>query len=186
DRKAAARYQINVADIQDAVQTAVGGNAVSQVLQGERRYDLVVRYDTQYRDTKEAVENIRLLAPGGARVSLAELCRVEIRDGASEIYREENSRYIAIKYSVRGRDLGGAVKEAIRRVQDEVTLPRGYHVDWEGEYESQKRSEKRLAIVLPLTVLGIFIVLYAMFRSAKWAALLLANVAVAPIGGLLA
>lgn len=186
DRKQAARYQINVADIQDAIQTAVGGNAVSQVLQGERRYDLVVRYDAPYRDTKEAIENIRLLSPSGERVSLAQLSTVQIRDGASEIYREANSRYIAIKYSVRGRDLGGAVEEAIKNVGEQVQLPRGYHIDWEGEYESQKRSQKRLEFVLPLTILGIFVILYTMFGSAKWATLLLANVAMAPIGGLLA
>jgi heavy metal efflux system protein len=186
DRNQASRYQINVADIQDAIQTAVGGNAVSQVLQGEQRYDLVVRYDARYRDTKEAIENIRLLSPAGARVSLDQLSTVEVRDGASEIYREANSRYIAIKYSVRGRDLGGAVEEAIKKVGEQVNLPRGYHIDWEGEYESQKRSQKRLEIVLPLAILGIFVILYAMFGSAKWAVLLLANVAMAPIGGLLA
>ena len=186
DRKQASRYQINVADIQDAIQTAVGGNEVSQVLQGEQRYNLVVRYDAPYRDTKEAIENIRLLSPSGARVSLDQLSTVEVRDGASEIYREANSRYIAIKYSVRGRDLGGAVEEVIKKVGEQVSLPRGYHIDWEGEYESQKRSQKRLEIVLPLTILGIFVILYAMFGSAKWAALLLANVAMAPIGGLLA
>ena len=186
DRNQASRYQINVADIQDAIQTAVGGNAVSQVLQGEQRYDLVVRYDARYRDTKEAIENIRLLSPAGARVSLDQLSTVEVRDGASEIYREANSRYIAIKYSVRGRDLGGAVEEAIKKVGEQVNLPRGYHIDWEGEYESQKRSQKRLEIVLPLTIIGIFVILYAMFGSAKWAVLLLANVAMAPIGGLLA
>jgi cobalt-zinc-cadmium resistance protein CzcA len=186
DRKAAARYQINVADVQDAIQTAVGGNAVSQVLQGERRYDLVVRYQAPYRDTKQAIENIRLLAPSGARVSLAQLSNVETRDGASEIYREENSRYVAIKYSVRGRDLGGAVEEAIQKVNERVKLPVGYHIDWAGEYESQKRSQKRLMIVLPLTILGIFVILYAMFSSAKWALLILANVAMAPVGGLLA
>jgi cobalt-zinc-cadmium resistance protein CzcA len=186
DRRAAARYQINVADIQDAIQTAVGGNAVTQVLQGERRYDLVIRYQAPYRDTKEAIENIRLLSPSGARVSLAQLSKVETRDGASEIYREANSRYVAIKYSVRGRDLGGAVEEAIRKVNEQVKLPVGYHIDWAGEYESQKRSQKRLMIVLPLTILGIFVLLYTMFSSAKWALLILANVAMAPIGGLLA
>jgi cobalt-zinc-cadmium resistance protein CzcA len=186
DRKAAARYQINVADIQDAIQTAVGGNALSQVLQGEQRYDLVMRYQAPYRDTKEAIENIRLLAPSGERVSLAQLARVETIDGASEIYREENSRYVAIKYSVRGRDLGGAVEEAIRKVNERVKLPVGYHIDWAGEYESQKRSQKRLMIVLPLTILVIFVILYTMFSSAKWALLLLGNVAMAPVGGLLA
>jgi heavy metal efflux system protein len=186
DRKQAARYQINVADIQDAIQTAVGGNAVSQVLQGEQRYDLVARYQEPYRNTKEAIENIRLLAPSGARVALSQLSQVEVRDGASEIYREENSRYVAIKYSVRGRDLGGAVEEAIAKVNAQVKLPIGYSIDWAGEYESQKRSEKRLMIVLPLTVFGIFVILYMMFSSAKWALLILANVAMAPVGGLLA
>jgi cobalt-zinc-cadmium resistance protein CzcA len=186
DRKAAARYQINVTDIQDAVQTAVGGNAVSQVLKGEQRYDLVMRYQAPYRDTREAIENIRLLSPSGARVSLGQLAKVDVHDGASEIYREENSRYVAIKYSVRGRDLGGAVEEAIQKVNAQVKLPVGYHTDWAGEYESQKRSQKRLMIVLPLTILGIFVILYTMFSSVKWALLILANVAMAPVGGLLA
>ena len=112
DRQKAARYQINVADVQDAIQTAVGGNALTQVLQDEQRYDLVLRYLPQYRDRKEAIENIRLLSPTGERVSLAQLCDIQMLDGASEIYREANQRYVAIKYSVRGRDLGGAVEEA--------------------------------------------------------------------------
>ena len=186
DRVQAARHQINVADIQDAVQTAVGGTAFTQVLQGEARYDLVMRYLPQYRSTREAIENIRLLAPSGERVSLGQLCKIEVRDGGSEIYREGNQRYIAIKYSVRGRDLGGAVEEAIGKVSAQVQLPRGYHIDWAGEYESEKRAEARLLVIVPLTVLVIFGILYAMFRSFKWALLLLANVAMAPIGGLLA
>src|SRR5580700_8571567 len=114
DRQAAARYQINVADVQDAIQTAAGGNALTQVLQGEAHYDLVMRYLPQFRNTKEAIENIRLLAPTGERVSLAQLCKVEEKDEGSEIYREGNQRYVAIKYSVRGRDLGSAVEEAIK------------------------------------------------------------------------
>ena len=186
DRLEAARHGINVADVQDAVETAVGGKAVSQVLQGEQRYDLVVRYEAPYRETKEAIENIRLLSPSGERVSLAQLAKVEVRDGASEIYREENSRYVAIKYSVRGRDLGSAVEEAMKLVREQVKLPVGYHIDWAGEYESQKRSQRRLMIVVPITILVIFIVLYTMFASAKWAGLILANMAIAPIGGLLA
>jgi cobalt-zinc-cadmium resistance protein CzcA len=186
DRLQAARYGINVADIQDAIQTAVGGNAVSQVLQGEERYDLVVRYQEPYRDTKEAIESIRLLAPSGERVSLGQLCKVSVTDGGSEIYREENSRYVAIKYSVRGRDLGSTVEEAMKKIGEQVKLPTGYHLDWAGEYESQKRSEKRLLIVLPITILLIFIILYAMFGSWKWGLLILGVVAMAPIGGLLA
>jgi cobalt-zinc-cadmium resistance protein CzcA len=186
DRGQAARYQINVADVQDAIQTAVGGNALTQVLQGEARYDLVLRYLPQFRSTREGIENIRLLAPTGERVSLAQLSSIEERDGASEIYREGNQRYIAIKYSVRGRDLGGAVEEAIKKVTASVTLPRGYHIDWEGEYASEQRAEARLLIVIPITILLIFLVLYTMFHSFKWAVLILANVAMARIGGLLA
>jgi heavy metal efflux system protein len=186
DRAAAARYQINVADVQDAVQTAVGGNAVTQVLKGEARYDLTLRYLSNYRDSQEAIENIRLLSPSGERVSLAQLCRISLTDGASEIYREGNRRYVAIKYSVRGRDLGSTVEEAIKKVNDQVKLPIGYSIDWEGEYESQKRANERLLIVLPITILLIFIILYTMFKSFKWALLIMANVAIAPIGGLLA
>ena len=186
DRKQAARYQINVADVQDAIETAVGGKAVSQVLQGEQRFDLVARYQAPYRNTREAIQAIRLLAPSGERVSLAQLCTVQVRDGASEIYREGNSRYVAIKYSVPVRDLGSTVEEAMRKVQAHVKLPTGYHIDWAGEYESQKRSQKRLMLVLPLTMLVICIVLYTVFDSVKWVLLILANVAMAPIGGLLA
>ena len=186
DRDAASRYGINVSDVQDAIQTAVGGNAVSQVLQGERRFDLVPRYTAPYRDTKEAIENVRLLAPTGERVSLAQLSRVQVKDGASEIYREANSRYVAIKYSVRGRDLGSTVQEAIRVVGQRVKLPEGYTISWAGEYASQQRSQKRLMIVLPITILVIFIILYTMFHSFKWATLMLANIAMAPLGGLLA
>ena len=186
DRQQAARHQINVADVQDAIQTAVGGTAFTQVLQGERRYDLVMRYLPQFRDTREAIENIRLLSPSGERVSLAQLCKIEEREGASEVYREGNERYVAIKYSVRGRDLGGAVEEAIKRVEAQVKLPRGYHIDWAGEYESEKRAEARLLVIVPITLLVIFGILYTMFRSFKWALLLLGNVAMAPLGGLLA
>ena len=186
DRYAAARYQINVADVQDAIQTAVGGNALTQVLQGEARYDLVMRYLPPYRDTREAIEKIRLLSPSGERVSLAQLCNIKETDGGSEIYREGNQRYVAIKYSVRGRDLGGTVEEAMNRVNREVKLPTGYHIDWEGEYQSKKRADERLLVVLPITIVLIFIILYTMFRSFKWALLILANVAMARIGGLLA
>jgi cobalt-zinc-cadmium resistance protein CzcA len=186
DRRQAARYQINVADVQDAIQTAVGGNALTQVLQGEARYDLVMRYLPQYRDKREAIESIRLLSPTGERVSLAQLCGIEERDGASEIYREGNQRYIAVKYSVRERDLGGAVEESIEKVNAQVQLPRGYHIDWEGEYASEKHAEARLLFIVPLTILLIFVILYTMFRSFKWAILILANVMLARIGGLLA
>jgi cobalt-zinc-cadmium resistance protein CzcA len=186
DRQAAARFGINVADVQDAIQTAVGGNAVTQVLRGEEVYDLTVRYQQPYRDTKEAIQNIRLLSPSGERVSLAQLAKVQIRDGAYDIYREANSRYVAIRFEVRDRDLGTTVTEAINKVDKQVQLPRGYHIQWSGEYESEKRAEARLLFIVPLTILLIFVILYTMFRSFKWALLILANVAMARVGGLAA
>jgi cobalt-zinc-cadmium resistance protein CzcA len=186
DRAAAARWGINVGDIQDAVQTAVGANAVTQVQQGEARFDVTIRYQRQYRDTREAIENVRLLAPSGERVSLAQLTKITTDDGAEEINREAGQRYIAIKYSVKGRDLGSTVEEAIHKVEHNVSLPSGYHLEWAGEYESQKRANKRMAIVVPVTVMAIFLILYTMFRSVKWAMLILISVIMASIGGPLA
>jgi heavy metal efflux system protein len=186
DRQKAARWGINVADVQDAVQTAVGSTALTQVLRGEEVYNLTLRYLPQYRDTEEAIRNVRLLAPSGERVSLAQLCDIREADEGSEIYRENNERYVAIKYSVRGRALGDAVREAIARVDAQVKLPRGYHIGWEGEYQGEVRAERRMAIIVPITVLVIFIILYEMYRSFKWAVLILATVAMASIGGVLA
>jgi cobalt-zinc-cadmium resistance protein CzcA len=186
DRRQAARFGINVADVQDAIETAVGGKAVSQVLQGEARYDVVVRYQESYRKTPEAIANIRLLSPSGERVSLAQLTKVDVRDGAYDIYREKNSRYVAVRFNVRDRDLGSTVEEAIKQIHQKVQLPPGYHIEWAGEYESQQRANKRLAIIVPITILVILIILYSMFRSAKWALLILAVVAIAPLGGLVA
>jgi heavy metal efflux system protein len=186
DRRAAARFGINVADIQDAIETAVGGKAVSQILQGEARYDVVVRYQEPYRNTPEAIARVRLVSPTGERVSLAQLTKVEVKDGAYDIYREGNSRYVAVRFSVRGRDLGSTVQDAITQVSEKVKLPPGYRIQWAGEYESEERAGARLLVVVPLTILVIFIILYSMFRSAKWALLILAVVAMAPIGGLLA
>ena len=186
DRGKADRYGINVADIQDAIETAAGGKAVSQILQGEQRYDLAVRYQAAYRNTADDITGIRILAPSGERVSLGQLCDVSVEDGASMIYRENSSRYIAIKYSVRGRDLGSTVEQAMREVNHKVKLPMGYHLDWAGEYESQKRANARLAVIVPVTVLLIFLILYSEFSSFKWSALILVTIALAPIGGLFA
>ncbi|HEY9126077.1 MAG TPA: efflux RND transporter permease subunit, partial [Acidobacteriaceae bacterium] len=186
DREAAARFGINVSDVQDAIQTAVGGSPITQVQQGEARYDVTVRYQANYRDTKDAIENVRLLSPSGERVSLAQVTKVSTDDGAEEIYREGGQRYIAIKYSVRGRDLGSTVEEAIQRVDHVVKLPPGYHTEWAGEYQSQKRANKRMALVVPITLLGIFLILYMMFGSLKWALLIMASVFMSSIGGPLA
>ena len=147
--------------------------------QGEARYDVTLRYLPQYRDTREAIENIRLLAPSGERVSLAQLTKVSTDDGAEEIYREGGQRYIAIKYCVRGRDLGSTVEEAIGKVNPQRESAAGYHLEWAGEYRQpaarqpphgHRRSHYRAAI---------FLILYTMFRSFKWAMLILVTVVMA-------
>jgi cobalt-zinc-cadmium resistance protein CzcA len=185
DRAAADRFGINVSDIQDAIETAVGGKAVSQILIGEQRFDMTVRYLPQYRGTVEDIANIRILAASGERVSLAQLCKITLDDGASTIYREGNSRYIAIKYSVRGRDLGSTVRQAIEEVGQKVKLPEGYHLDWTGEYESQQRANRRLAFIVPITILLMSFILYSALGSWKWVGLILAVVALSPLGGFL-
>jgi cobalt-zinc-cadmium resistance protein CzcA len=188
DRKAAARFGINVSDIQDVVQTAVGGNAVSTVLPmgTPERYDVVVRYQQQYRDNPKAIQNIRLLSPTGERVSMAQLTKMEITDGAYDIYREEGSRYVSVTFNVRGRDLNSSVEDAMAQIAQKVKMPQGYRLGLTGEYESSKRAQARLALIIPLTLLIIFIILYTMFKSAKWAGLVLGVVSMAPLGGLLA
>jgi len=186
DRAKADRYGINVSDIQDAIETAVGGKAVSEVLMGEEHYDLVVRYQAPYRTTVDDIANIRILTPSGERVSLGQLCDIRIEDGASMIYREQNSRYVAIKYSVRGRDLGSTVRDAIHDVNQKVKLPTGYTLEWAGEYASQQRANARLALIVPITVLLILLLLYAAFGSFNWSLLIMATLATAPIGGMVA
>lgn len=186
DRAKANRYGLNVSDIQDAVETDIGGKAVGEVLKGEQRYDLVVRYQPEYRTTMDAIKDIRLLAPTGERVSLGQVCDIQMLDGASQIYRENNSRYVAIKYSVRGRDLGSTVEQAIQEVNQKVKLPPGYYLQWAGEYASAKRANARLAVIVPITVAVIFFLLYSMFSSFKWAGLALVSLALSPIGALFA
>jgi len=186
DRAKADRYGINVSDVQDAIETAAGGKAVSQILKGEARYDLVVRYEEPYRRTIDDLSNIRILAPSGERVSLGQLCDVKVEDGASQIFREGNSRYVAIKYSVRGRDLASTVQDAMKRVNSKVALPKGYRLEWAGEFESQQRANKRLSVIVPVTLLVILLILHSMFHSFKWAGMVLLSLATVPIGGLLA
>ncbi|MDQ2713122.1 MAG: efflux RND transporter permease subunit, partial [Acidobacteriota bacterium] len=186
DRQRANRYGLNVSDIQDAIETDIGGKTVAEILRGEQRYDLTVRYQPKYRSTIEAIRQIRLLAPTGERVSLEQVSAIHIRDGASQIYRENNSRYVAIKYSVRGRDLGSTVEQAIREVNQKVKLPPGYYLEWAGEYASAKRANARLAVIVPVTVAAIFFLLYSMFSSFKWAGLAMVSLALSPIGAIFA
>jgi cobalt-zinc-cadmium resistance protein CzcA len=183
DRAATNRFGINVSDVQDAVETAVGGKAVSQILIGEQRYDLTARYQQPFRKSVEDIANIRILAPSGERVSLGQLYQIKLEDGASTIYREGNRRYIAIKYSVRGRDLGSTVRQAIEEVRQKVQLPEGYYLDWTGKYESQQRANRRLAIIVPITILLMSFILYSAFDSWKRVALILAVVSLTPLGG---
>jgi len=186
NRAKADRYGINVSDVQDAIETAAGGKAVSQILKGEARYDLVVRYEAPYRRTIGDLAAIRILAPSGERVSLGQLCDIKVEDGASQIFREGNSRYVAIKYSVRGRDLQSTVQDAMKAVNAKVPLPKGYKLEWAGEFESAQRANKRLALIVPVTLAVILLILHSMFHSFKWAGMVMLSLATVPIGGLLA
>jgi cobalt-zinc-cadmium resistance protein CzcA len=186
DRAAAARWGINVADVQDAVQTALGANAVTQMQQGEARFDVTLRYQQQYRDTREAIENIRLLAPSGERVSLAQLTKITTDDGAEEVYREAGSATSPSSTPSAVAISAQPSKRPSRKVEHNVKLDPGYHIEWAGEYESQKRANARMAIVVPVTMMAIFLILYTMFRSFKWALLILVSVIMASIGGPLA
>ena len=186
DRDKISRYGLNVSDVQGVIGTAIGGQVASQVIEGEKRFNVMVRYQPQYRDNVEKLKKIAVVTSDGFRIPLEELAAIEMEDGASTIYREADQRYIAIKFSVRGRDLGGTIEEAQGVVKRKILLPEGYHVDWTGEFESERRAEARLAIVVPLTVAAIFFLLYFVFDSLKWASIIMANVALARIGGVLA
>jgi heavy metal efflux system protein len=186
DRARANLFGINISDIEDVVEVAVSGKVVSHVIEGERRDDLVVRFQEPYGRTVDDIGEIKVLAPSAQRVALSQVCDIKIQDSQSMVYREANSRYIPIKYSVRDRDLENTVKEAMRVVKEKVKLPQGYRLDWAGEYDSQKRAETRFLVIMPITILVIFMVLYSMFDSFKWAFMVLLNIGMARIGGLLA
>jgi heavy metal efflux system protein len=186
DRDQISRYGLNISDVQGVIQTAVGGTVATQVLDGEKRFDLAVRFPPQYRSDVEQIKKIVVPTPDGYRIPIEALADVKIEDGASTIYREENERYIAVKFSVRGRDLGSAIEEAQHKVHSKVLLPPGYRVTWEGEFESQQRAARRLLFVIPITVICIFFVLYMVFGSFKWSMVIMVNVLLAGVGGVLA
>ena len=161
-RSKAARWQINVADVQDAIQTAVGGTALTQVLQGEEFITSRLRYLPQYQGHERGHrQHPPVISVAASEFRWLSSARSKKHDEGSEIYRENNQRYVAIKYSVRDRALGDAVREAIQKVNAQVKLPRGYHLGWEGEYQSEVRAEARMLIIVPITVLLIFIILYS-------------------------
>jgi heavy metal efflux system protein len=185
DRAASARYGIMSADIDAAVQAAVGGLAATQILQGDRRFDFVVRYQPQFRSSPEEIRNILLPTPSGGNVPLGQVADISLRQGAFMIFRENGRRYIPVKFSVRGRDLAGTIKEVQGRLAQKVHLPEGYHLEWAGEYESLRKEQRRIAVILPITLLIILGLLFTAFNSLRHALLVLAVLPFALTGGVL-
>ncbi|MDQ2930194.1 MAG: efflux RND transporter permease subunit, partial [Gemmatimonadota bacterium] len=187
DRAKIARYGVNVADINALIEAAVGGNAATTVAQGERTFDLVVRLEPKYRETPDAIGNIRVSTPDGQQLPLRELANIQLASGASFIYRQDNSRFIGVQYSVTGRDLAGAVKDAQEQVAKRVKMPPGYRLRWGGEYEDYAASRGQLQVVLPITIVLIFLILFALYSNFKFPGITVLGVVLsAPIGGILA
>lgn len=187
DRAKIARYGVNVDDVNHLLEAAVGGAAATQVVQGERLFDLVVRLEPRFRESPEAIRSILVPTPGGQQIPLGELADIQVAGGASFIYRENSSRFIGIQYSVEGRDLAGAVNDARRQVAARVTLPSGYRLAWGGEYREYTASRSQLQLVLPLTLFLIFLILFALYSNFKFPVITVAGVLLsAPVGGILA
>ncbi len=186
DRQASARYGLQVSDVNAVVQAAIGGQAVTQVYEGERLFDLVVRFLPEYRQDVEAISNILVSTPDGARIPLKQLATIATQTGAFIIYRENNERYIPIKFSVRDRDLESTVEEAQALLTKTITLPERYRMEWAGQYDQLKDEQKRLAKIVPLSLLLILLLLYITFDSLKNALLVLSAVPFALIGGVIA
>ena len=187
DRPKIARYGINVDDINGLIQTAIGGDVATQVVQQEKEFDLLVRLEGKYRNDPVAIGNILVATPDGQHIPLKELAEISVTNGASFIYRENNSRFIGVQFSVEGRDLAGAVQDAIAQVSQKVQLPQGYRADWGGEYSEYTASRAQLAAIVPLTLLLIFLLLFFLYRNFKFPAIALAGVLMsAPVGGILA
>jgi heavy metal efflux system protein len=187
DRARIARYGVNVADINALIQTAIGGDVATQVEQGEKQFDLIVRLDQQYRDNPDEIGNILVATPGGQQIPLKEFADIAVTNGASFIYRENNSRYIGVQFSVAGRDLAGAVDDAMRQVNHSVVLPQGYRLDWGGEYSDYTASRAQLRVILPLTLFLIFLLLFALYSNLKFPLITVLGVLLsAPVGGIVA
>jgi cobalt-zinc-cadmium resistance protein CzcA len=187
NRARIARYGVNVADINAMIQTAIGGDVATQVVQEEKQFDLIVRLEQRYRDNPQEIGNILVATPGGQQIPLKEFADIQVSSGASFIYRENNSRYIGVQFSVEGRDLAGAVNDAIQQVNAKVKLPRGYRLDWGGEYTEYTASRHQLSIIVPLTTFLIFLLLFALYSNIKFPFITVLGVVLsAPIGGILA
>ncbi|MGC1523655.1 MAG: efflux RND transporter permease subunit, partial [Steroidobacteraceae bacterium] len=187
NRSRIARYGLNVADINGLIQTAIGGDVATQVVQQEKEFDLIVRLQQQYRDNPEEIGNILVATPAGQQIPLKEFADIRVTNGASFIYREDNSRYIGVQFSVEGRDLAGAVGDAIQQVNAKVSLPQGYRLDWGGEYSEYTASRQQLSVILPLTLFLIFLLLFALYSNFKFPFITVLGVLLsAPVGGIVA
>lgn len=186
DREASARYGLQVSDVNAVVQAAIGGQAVTKVYEGERLFDLVIRFLPEFRQDVEAISNILVNTPDGARIPLKQVATISKQTGAFIIYRENNERYIPIKFSVRDRDLESTVEEAQAVLRNKVSLPDRYRMEWAGQYDQLKDEQKRLAKVVPLSLLLVVFLLYTTFNSLKNAMLVLSTVPFALIGGIIA
>jgi cobalt-zinc-cadmium resistance protein CzcA len=187
DRAKLARYGLNVSDINTLIGTAMGGQAATQVIQGERQFDLILRMQEAFRKDENAIRNLLVATPDGQYLPLSQFCEVKEESGASFIYRESNSRYIGIQFSVEGRDLASAVGEARKKVEDAVQLPIGYKFEWGGEYKDYLASQAQMKIILPLTVVLVLAILFALYGNFKFPIIIFFSVLVTePVGGLLA
>jgi len=187
DRAKIARYGLNVDDVNTIVETAIGGKAASQVIQGERQFDLLVRMQEPYRKDMDSIKNLLIATPDGQHLPLSQFADIQINNSASFIYRESNSRFIGVQFSVRNRDLAGAVEEAKREVERQMKLPVGYTFDWGGEYKDYLLARDQLKIIAPLTVVLILLILFALYGNLKFPLIILFSVLVTePVGGLLA
>jgi cobalt-zinc-cadmium resistance protein CzcA len=184
DRKAAARFGINVSDIQKMVEAAIGGRTVGKLYDGERRFDIVVRYSPEYRSSIEAVRDLVVISSTGARVPMSRLASIRLADGATIIQRQDGQRQISVRTNIRGRDQGSYVAEAQHRVSTAISLPRGYSLEWGGQFENLSRAAQRLAIVIPLTVGIIFLLLFTLYRNIRHVGVAMASIPFALIGGL--
>src|SRR5271169_1260487 len=185
DRTACARYGLNVGDVGAIVQAAIGGQAVTQVLDGDRRFDLVVRWKPQYRESLDAVRQIRVNLPSGGQIPLDQVAKIETAEGASFIYREALQRYVPVRFTVRGRDLQSTIVDAKRKIAKEVHLPEGVHLEWSGEYGELQAANRRFAIVVPFALLLIAGVLYGATQSLIDTFIIMAQIPVACLGGII-
>jgi cobalt-zinc-cadmium resistance protein CzcA len=185
DRRACARYGLNTGDVETVIQAAIGGQVATQVYEGEKRFDLVVRWQEPYRSGIEAIREITVNTPGGQNIPLGQIADIHVEDGPSVVYREDGQRYSPVKFSVRGRDLGGAIADAKQRIEAAVKLPYDSHLDWGGEINQLEEAIGRLKIVVPLTLLLVAFLVYG--ATGHWLDTLIvfSNIPVACAGGLL-